>query len=129
MAAERADDRARLGRLGEDIAVRHLEAQGLEILDRNWRCARGDLRGELDIVARDGRVLVVGEVKTRRRGPAGGPLDAVDVRKLRRLRRLGAAWLAERGLAAAEVRFDLLAVSWPAPGGAAAVVHVRGVAP
>ena len=50
-----------LGRYGEDAAVRHLVAAGYDVLARNWRCAAG----EIDIVARDGRSLVICEVKTR----------------------------------------------------------------
>ena len=60
------------GRLGEELAAAHLIAQGLIVLDRNWRC---DV-GEVDIVARDGDALVICEVKTRSsttlRQPAGG---------------------------------------------------------
>src|SRR5690606_4685295 len=67
----------RLGRLGEAIAVRHLEGAGLEVVARNWRCSDPSLRGEIDLVARDGRVLVVCEVKTRRRAAPGEPLVAV----------------------------------------------------
>jgi putative endonuclease len=51
-----------LGRHGEEVAARHLAAAGLVILDRNWRCAAG----EIDIVAADGDALVICEVKTRR---------------------------------------------------------------
>lgn len=120
-------DTARIGRIGEQLAVRHLEGLGWSIVDRNWRCADGDVRGELDVVARDGDVLVFCEVKTRRRAVVGVPVEAVDVRKLTRLRRLGAAWLARhqwRG----DVRFDVVAISWPPAGGAAEVAHVRGIA-
>ena len=51
-----------VGRYGEDVAARHLTEAGLVVLARNWRCREG----EIDIVARDGDVLVVCEVKTRR---------------------------------------------------------------
>jgi putative endonuclease len=81
-----------LGSYGERMAVRYLTDRGLEVLDRNWRC---DL-GEVDIVARDVGCLVVCEVKTRRSTTFGQPIEAVDHRKLARLRRLAAAWLAER---------------------------------
>ena len=80
-----------LGSYGERMAVRYLTDRGLELLDRNWRC---DL-GEVDIVARDGGCLVVCEVKTRRSTTFGQPIEAVDHRKLARLRRLAAAWLSE----------------------------------
>jgi putative endonuclease len=81
-----------VGSYGERMAVRYLTDRGLEVLDRNWRC---DL-GEVDIVARDVGCLVVCEVKTRRSTTFGQPIEAVDHRKLARLRRLAAAWLAER---------------------------------
>ena len=61
-----------LGAYGEQVAAAHLVAAGMTVLDRNWRC---DI-GEIDIVARDGDVLVVCEVKTRSvdgvRAPARG---------------------------------------------------------
>ncbi|GAT73009.1 YraN family protein [Microbacterium hydrocarbonoxydans] len=79
-----------LGRAGEERAVRHLTAQGYEILDRNWRCPQG----EIDIVARRGGMLVVIEVKTRRTAAFGHPFEAVDGRKRRRLWQLAQAWIA-----------------------------------
>jgi len=47
--------RQALGAFGEDVAARHLREQGMVVLDRNWRCAEG----EIDLVLRDGPVLVV----------------------------------------------------------------------
>jgi putative endonuclease len=111
-----------LGRYGEDVAARHLGEAGLTILERNWRC---DL-GELDIVAREGGVLVVCEVKTRSGEGYGSPFEAVTPVKAARLRRLAARWLAEHDVAAAEVRFDVVGVL-RASRGAAAVEHRRGV--
>ena len=60
------------GQQGEQLAAEYLAEAGLRILDRNWRCAEG----EIDIVAAERRALVVCEVKTRSgrpvRHPAGG---------------------------------------------------------
>lgn len=81
-----------VGSYGERMAARYLTERGMEVLDRNWRCELG----EIDIVARDGGCLVVCEVKTRRSTTFGQPIEAVDHRKLARLRRLAAVWLAER---------------------------------
>ncbi|WP_125132126.1 YraN family protein [Microbacterium sp. 10M-3C3] len=78
-----------LGRAGEERAARYLSGRGYEILDRNWRCPQG----EIDIVAVDGRRLVVAEVKTRRSDRFGHPLEAVDRRKAQRLWRLAMAWI------------------------------------
>ncbi len=111
-----------LGRYGEDVAARHLTDQGIVVLERNWRCAAG----EIDIVGRDGDVLVVCEVKTRRSTAFGDPLEAVTPAKAGRLRRLAAAWLAERGVHPREVRIDVVGVLQSGHG-AAVIEHVRGV--
>jgi putative endonuclease len=111
-----------LGRYGEDVAARHLVEQGIIVLERNWRC---DI-GEIDIVGRDGDVLVVCEVKTRSGTGFGTPLEAVTRAKAARLRRLAARWLADHQGRPAHVRFDVVGVL-AARSGAARVEHVRGV--
>jgi putative endonuclease len=111
-----------VGAYGEQVAARHLTEAGLVILDRNWRCPLG----ELDIVARDGPVVVFCEVKTRRSGRFGEPVNAVVPGKARRLRRLAAEWLGAAGVRADEVRFDVVSVLAPRRG-AAEVEHLRGV--
>lgn len=112
-----------LGAYGERVAAAHLVAQGMVVLERNWRCPAG----EIDIVARDGDVLVFCEVKTRSSVAFGTPLEAVSARKAARLRRLAAAWMHERALRVPEVRIDLVGVLRPRRG-ATQVEHVRGVA-
>ena len=107
---------------GERVAARHLAAEGMRILSRNWRCREG----EIDIVARDvDDSLVFCEVKTRSTGRFGSPSEAVVTAKRRRLRRVAAAWLAAHQEHAAEVRFDVVGVI-PRRAGAAAVEHLRG---
>lgn len=102
-----------LGRLGEDLAARHLvEGDGLEVLARNWRVRRDDLVGELDLVARarDGTLVVV-EVKTRRdAGRFGGAVEAAGAVKRRRVRRLAHAFVVDGGWRPAAVRVDLVAI-------------------
>jgi putative endonuclease len=121
--ATTARHRSALGAYGELLAARHLTDQGMVLLDRNWRC---DL-GEIDLVLRDGRVLVVCEVKTRSTVAYGTPLEAVTEQKAARLRRLAARWLGAHGVHPDEVRIDLVGVL--AERGAPAVLdHVRGVA-
>ena len=122
MRAVRAKDA--LGAYGERLAADHLRAAGLTVLECNWRCPLG----ELDIVARDGEVLVVCEVKTRSSTRYGHPLEAVTAEKAARLRRLAAAWIVERRVHPADVRVDLVGVVRGRGGGPAAVEHVRGVA-
>ncbi|MDQ0310802.1 putative endonuclease [Kitasatospora herbaricolor] len=97
-----------LGRYGEQVAARRLVADGLRILERNWRCAEG----ELDIVALDGETLAVCEVKTRSERSFQQPTEAIDAVKADRLRRLAERWLAERW----PVHFAALAEGVNAPG-------------
>jgi putative endonuclease len=110
-----------VGAYGERLAVRHLVESGLVVLDRNWRSSTG----EVDIVARDGDVLVFCEVKTRRGVVFGTPAEAVGPRKVARLRRLAAEWLAQAQVRPREVRFDVVSVISP-PRGAPRLEHVRG---
>jgi len=127
-----ASDRGGLGRYGEEVAAAHLVAAGLTIVARNWRCRQG----EVDIVAVDGDVLVMCEVKTRRGVGFGTPLDAVTPAKAARLRRLALRWLADQRLGAegsttdefaryTEVRFDVVSVLRPLSG-PTSVEHLRG---
>ncbi|MEI2712635.1 MAG: YraN family protein [Nocardioides sp.] len=114
--------RSALGRYGERVAARHLVEAGMTVLDRNWRCRQG----EIDLVAREGEVLVVCEVKTRTSDACGSPHQAVTEDKLARLRRLAAAWVAAHQAKPQGIRIDLVAVMRP-PKGAAVIDHVRGL--
>ncbi|MDP9433689.1 MAG: YraN family protein [Actinomycetota bacterium] len=114
-------DRQELGRYGEEVAVAHLQAAGLEVLDRNWRCREG----EIDVVARAGAVLVFVEVKTRSGSGFGEPAEAVTLTKARRLRVLACRWLAERRPpGATDLRFDVVSVL-RRRGHAPQVVHLQ----
>jgi len=104
----------RIGRRAEDIAADFLRAQGLEILERNYRRRLG----ELDIVARDGDVLVIAEVRSRASNRYGGAAASVDGRKQQRLVRAAAQLLQQRkDFSRLRVRFDVLAVSESAADG------------
>ncbi|MCK1820980.1 YraN family protein [Streptomyces sp. XM83C] len=117
--------RSALGRYGETLAARRLTASGMAVLARNWRAGRS---GEIDIVARDGDVLVVCEVKTRRAETYEHPMAAVTPAKADRLRALAEHWMHTHGGAPpGGVRIDLVGVVLP-PRGAPVVEHVRGVA-
>lgn len=95
-----------LGKYGEQLAERYLRECGMQILERNWRCAEG----EIDVVALDGDCLVVCEVKTRRGTGAGDPLEAVTWEKSLRLRRLAAVYLRSRPGTVPDVRIDVIGV-------------------
>src|SRR5206468_2116475 len=110
-----------LGRKGEDIAARHLQKLGFVLLSRNWRCRQG----ELDLVATDGRTLVICEVKTRTRESFGDPAEAVTDDKVARIRRLTGQWLSIHRVGWCRVRFDVIAV-YAEPGGEPRVRHIPG---
>lgn len=111
-----------LGRSGEELAARYLASAGLTVLDRNWRCARG----EIDLVARDGAETVFIEVKTRSSTAFGHPFEAITARKLARLRRLALAWCQAHPGRHGGIRIDAVAVI--AGGGREpAVEHLRGI--
>ncbi|MFF5297894.1 YraN family protein [Streptomyces sp. NPDC013161] len=117
--------RSALGKFGETVAARRLVEAGMTVLERNWRCGR---TGEIDIVARDGDVLVVCEVKTRRTGAFQHPMAAVTPQKAERLRGLAERWIhAHGGAPPGGVRIDLVGVVVPRCG-RAVVEHARGVA-
>ncbi len=115
--ARSADPRRVLGARGEQLAADHLRRLGYEILARNVRTRHG----EIDLIAVDRGALVFVEVKTRRvsdrRGAVGveqAPLSGLGARQRARLRRLAAAWLADRDRPrpkAGTVRFDAIGVS------------------
>ncbi|MFB9908092.1 YraN family protein [Allokutzneria oryzae] len=122
MGTGRGGANQELGRRGEDLAVCYLERQGLVVLSRNWRCRLG----ELDVVATDGHVLVVGEVKTRSGTGFGRPEEAVTPAKLRRMRALANQWLATYRVGWCAVRCDVIAVLCR-PDGRTFIDHRRGV--
>lgn len=117
-----ARQRMATGGYGEASAARYLVEHGMVVLDRNWRCAIG----ELDLVLRDGSVLVFCEVKTRASAAFGAPLEAVTAEKVARLRRLATRWMKEHGVYADHVRLDLVGVRLDV-NGPGRFDHVRGV--
>jgi putative endonuclease len=100
------DRRRALGVSGEDAVAAWYEANGYEIVERNWRCREG----ELDLIVRSGRVFVFCEVKTRTTTNFGYPVEAVTKAKQTKLRHLAARWLADAPLAPREIRFDVASV-------------------
>jgi len=92
------------------------------LLDRNWRCETG----EIDLVLRDGRILVVCEVKTRSSTVFGHPLEGVTEAKADRLRELAVRWVTAHDLRVQGVRIDLVGVLMQ-PRGRPVLEHVRGI--
>jgi putative endonuclease len=100
-------ERRTLGISGEDAAAAWYEANGYEVVARNWRCAAG----ELDLVCRRGRAVVFCEVKTRTTDAFGAPVEAVTRDKQMRVRRLAARWIEDAAeFRPVEIRFDVASV-------------------
>ncbi|WP_439691861.1 YraN family protein [Curtobacterium sp. SP.BCo] len=111
-----------LGRFGEDRAAEWLEAHGFRVLERNWRCARG----EIDLVAWQSCTLVFIEVKTRAGTSTGHPFEAITASKVSRLRRLVPAWFDDHPeVSARAIRIDAVAVH--VDGDRVGIEHVAGV--
>ena len=89
------------------MAADWLRSQGCKVLARNFK---GPRRGEVDIVARDGKLLLFIEVKTRREGTRIRPLDAVDKPKQALIERGANAWLKRLGTRDLPWRFDVIEV-------------------
>lgn len=102
--------RQRSGKRAEELAAQFLRAAGCEILQTNFRRRLG----ELDIVARDGTVLLLAEVRTRATSAYGGAAASVDRRKQQRITRAASQLLQQRpDLAALPARFDVIVVTDP----------------
>lgn len=98
------------GQRAEDRALAFLQAQGLRLLERNYRCRYG----EIDLVMEDGASLVFVEVRYRSSMRYGGALESVDRRKQAKLLTTARYFLQERGQGRS-ARFDVAALS-PAAG-------------
>jgi putative endonuclease len=99
------------GARGEQAAADFLQArQGFSIVTRNWR-SPGDRRDEIDLVCRDGEVLVFVEVKARAEGALVTGFRAVDERKRRALRRAVQSYLGQLPAPPRTFRFDIVEVT------------------
>ncbi len=94
------------GRMGEDIAAKHIEAQGGRIIARNYH-ARG---GEVDIIYADGDTMVYCEVKLRTSARFGLPEEAVDFRKQKRISLAALDYAAKNKSIDEKCRFDIIAI-------------------
>jgi putative endonuclease len=124
------DHRRTLGRYGEKLALDHLGTRGFTVLARNY----GTRRGEIDLIAFDGRTLIFVEVKTHQLGrsqpPASvAPLAYLSAGQLARYRPLAQAWLDDERYATPEaqsMRFDAIGVLVDARGAVVDLQHVEG---
>ena len=93
------------GKKGEALALAYIKEKGYEILATNWRYRRS----EIDIIAKDQKILVFIEVKTRSSDYFGKPESAVTNRKKQLLIDGGTAYMQEI-MHTWEIRFDIIAI-------------------
>src|ERR1043166_5288681 len=96
------------GRIGEDLAHRHLRRHGCTVVARNYRTRSGS--GEIDVVAWEGEKLVFVEVKTRATAEFGAPESAVDREKRERVMRAARDYVRRTDVPWEKVRFDIVSV-------------------
>ncbi len=99
-------DHIKTGLRGENIALDYLRNEGYIIIERNYRC----YLGEIDIIAKDGNILVFVEVKSRRSCKFGMPQEAVGTKKQKKISMIAMFYLHEKNLSDVNARFDIVAV-------------------
>jgi putative endonuclease len=99
-------ERIALGSFGEDLASDRLQDCGYRIVTTNYRCSFG----EIDIIARDGDVLVFVEIKTRKNRSLRAVKEAVNSRKQRQISKVALAYMKANNLWGTRARFDVVAI-------------------
>jgi len=98
-----------LGKSGEEFAARIITESGLHILTKNYRCHKG----EMDIIARDGKVLVFIEVRTRSSSYRGWGEESITRQKAQRLQAIASHFILQQGyISWPSIRFDVVAIRW-----------------
>ena len=95
-----------IGKIGEDLASKHLEDAGYTIIERNFMSRQG----EIDIIAKDKKELVFIEVKTRTSDIYGKPVEAVNTQKQKHLLSTIKYYLYSKHLENEFVRIDVIEV-------------------
>ncbi|WP_249281041.1 YraN family protein [Paenibacillus sp. 7516] len=114
--------RQQKGKIGEEAACRWLREQGYLIMEQNWRCRRG----EIDIIAAHGDLLVFVEVRSRSgAGKYGTPQESVDIRKMQQVRSTAAVYLQQLREKELQIRFDVVAVILDAAGQIVTIEHIE----
>lgn len=101
-------NRKQLGKLAEELALRHLQRKGYKILAQNYRCRYG----EIDIVALDGHTLVFVEVRAKRSADFGTPQESISRQKQRKIREVARFYLSNELKRGSACRFDAVAVQF-----------------
>ncbi len=96
-----------IGTKYEEVAIKHLESKGYNIVAKNFRCKNG----EIDIVAKEGRYLTFIEVKYRSNLKYGYPQEAINTKKIRRITNTAKYYMLKNGISYdTPCRFDVVAI-------------------
>lgn len=99
-------NKQKIGKFGEDVATRYLIQKDYKILEKNFRCKKG----EIDIIAKDNNNLVFIEVKTRSNLNYGTPAEAVNSSKIQHILNTAKVYLKIKNIKSAFIRFDVIEV-------------------
>ena len=95
-----------IGKMGEELAVEHLQRANYELVVCNWRFGRA----EVDIIAwSPERILVFVEVKTRKTAAFGNPEEAVSHKKQQLLYEAATEYMHQQNYEG-EIRFDIISI-------------------
>jgi len=97
-----------IGQQGEQMAANFLEDKGYTILERNYRFGKG----EIDIIAEKDQMLIFVEVKTKKFGDFGDPINWVRRSKQLQIGRIARGFLFEREITDRDCRFDVITLNW-----------------
>jgi putative endonuclease len=100
-------DRQAIGQRGEESACKYLQAKGLALLQKNYRC----IYGEIDLIMRDQDVIVFVEVRCRSREDYGTALESINDNKIQKLIKTATHFLQiKKWLHKIQSRFDVVAI-------------------
>jgi len=102
------DQKPSIGKLGENLAANFLEKKGYNILERNYRFSHG----EIDIIAEKDGMLIFTEVKTKKFGDFGDPINWIKRGKQLQIGRVARGYLYEKNITDRDCRFDVILVTW-----------------
>ena len=100
-------ERIRLGKTGEELALKRLKKLGYKCVEKNYRCPIG----EIDLIAKDGEYLVFIEIKTRKGYSTAYAKEAVDKRKIRQISKTALTYMKENDCCDVKSRFDVVAIN------------------
>ena len=96
----------KLGKKGEDTAVKYLEKMNYKILKRNYK----NRKGEIDIIAYYNGIIAIIDVKTRSNNKFGYPIDAVNGIKVNRIKECTKYYLYKEKVKFSAIRFDVIEI-------------------